>query len=520
MGRTCLVVSLFITAVVLLAIGLCGLFVYPIYYNNESSLVKGSTVYDKWVAPDYPIYMKYYFFNFTNADEFIYNNPNGDVIPSVEDIGCLSYREYPVKYDIQFDDDDRKVLYYNNKSYVYDEETSDLAENDTVVVPNILLFTLMNTDGVPLLIEGKVNEMFGSGIYEQVNAASPFYEVEVGNLIWGTEPNELLVYLKEHSTAMARLIPSTYFSLQVNNTNDGLYEIYTGKGHDNDNRGNIIMWNDLTALTYWDGGNTSSTCNMINGTDGTIYPIDLSKNERLYIFNTQICRSIFLVSDGDEKIDGVSTTRFYAPKEVFELDFEDNVCFCPDGELSECLPDGLMDASTCYQEIIAQQLGLSAELSISVIVSSPEFLYANESTIATINGFNPNQEEHETVINLDLETGIILSGAKRIQINTRLNQFWFLGSARLDSMNNLPKDWEYTVPMFWGEEMLVPDDDLTGLVLMIHRVNISVLCLSYIFIGIAAILLIAAIVLVIFSSRKSKDYDLGSSKTPLMTSNY
>ena len=45
-----------------------------------------------------------------------------------------------MKFDLEYVDDDKRVIYYNNKSYVFDEETSTMAENDTIVVPNILLF--------------------------------------------------------------------------------------------------------------------------------------------------------------------------------------------------------------------------------------------------------------------------------------------------------------------------------------------------------------------------------------------
>ena len=134
----------------------------------------------------------------------------------------------------------------------------------------------------------------------------------------------------------------------MNNTNDGQYEIYTGKGDDNDKRGIVEKWDNLTALTFW----YSDTCNMINGTDGTIFPVDVPKDERLYVFNTQICRSIFLEAEEDQEIEGIDTTKFVAPSEVFEVDFEDNVGYCTGGEKDECLGNGLLDASKCYSELI------------------------------------------------------------------------------------------------------------------------------------------------------------------------
>ncbi len=134
----------------------------------------------------------------------------------------------------------------------------------------------------------------------------------------------------------------------MNNTNDGLYEILTGKGDSNENRGEVYRWDNSTSLDYW----ASEYCNMINGTDGTIYPTDISKKEKLFIFSTEVCRSVFLVPGKLQTFKGVDTTEYTAPAEVFRVDYEDNVCYCQDGNYTNCLGDGLLDTSLCYSKCI------------------------------------------------------------------------------------------------------------------------------------------------------------------------
>ncbi|XP_075260604.1 lysosome membrane protein 2-like [Convolutriloba macropyga] len=497
---TKLIIGLSVGGLLLLALGLIARFVYPLIYNNESSLADGSMVYDEWQAPDYPIYMKYYMYTYTNAQDFV---DGTDPKPEVEQLGVLSYRETQVKFDLEYVDDDKRVIYYNNKSYVFDEETSTMAENDTIVVPNILLFTILATYQETLnwgFIKFFANRDFNGGDPDYVNAVSPFYMVEAGDFLWGYNDNLFL----EQLHGLDAEVP-TKFGLQVNNTNDGQYEIYTGKGDDNDKRGIVEKWDNLTALTFW----YSDTCNMINGTDGTIFPVDVPKDERLYVFNTQICRSIFLEAEEDQEIEGIDTTKFVAPSEVFEVDFEDNVGYCTGGEKDECLGNGLLDASKCYKELIKDQTGQS--LDISLIISSPEFLYCDNNTIESIIGFDPNPAEHETYLNMERTSGVILKAAKRVQVNTNIK--YFNGIDSLETMEKIVdrtgQSGQYLVPLFWGEESLPVDSKLTDLVNESTRVTTAVLVLAYLFIAFGCILIVVAVALVVYSStKKTSAYEM------------
>ncbi|XP_063724477.1 lysosome membrane protein 2-like [Symsagittifera roscoffensis] len=506
MGKK-LLIGLSVGGLTLLALGLVACFVYPVIYNNEASLVEGSEVYDEWQAPDYPIYMKFTMFSFNNSDEFL----NGtDDSPSVQQVGLLSYREYQNKVNISFEADSKKVRYYNNKMYVFDEATSTMAENDTVVVPNILLFTLAqfaedSVAAVGDIVRNVTNTLCKSGNSTEENSVAPFYTVEGGDLLWGYNENALLVALQtkldEFPYSLLKITIPTSIGLQLNDTNDGLYEIYTGKGDDNSNRGIIEKWNNSTTLSYWN----ETSCNMINGTDGTVYPTNVNKNERLYIFNTQVCRSIFVTASADEKIAGIKTAKFTAPPEVFKVDFENNPGFCPDGNASKCLGDGLLDVSNCIQEQMKDALNLPIDLPLSVVISSPEFLDASQERIDSIIGFNPDPTKHETFINMELDSGIILKAAKRVQLNTEMK--WFKDIESLPPIE--PDNWPYLVPLFWGGEYLPVDDKLTGQVKQLNRVNLSVDVLSYLAIAFGCLFLVVTVALVIYASyKKRQNYDV------------
>ena len=71
-----------------LLINLRFLISYNCLFQNVS-LTSGSKIYDEWVEPDQPKFMKYHMFTYTNAQEFI---GGLDAKPQVEEVGVLSYR--------------------------------------------------------------------------------------------------------------------------------------------------------------------------------------------------------------------------------------------------------------------------------------------------------------------------------------------------------------------------------------------------------------------------------------------
>ena len=90
-------------------------------------------------------------------------------------------------------------------------------------------------------------------------------------------------------------------------------------------------------------------------------------------------------------------------------------------------------------------------LKLSVIISSPHFLYADNSTIHSVRGLNPVQTEHETYINVHMDTGVVVKAAKRLQFNTILSQN--KATDKLDCLKNLTKHWSQLMPIFWAEEV-------------------------------------------------------------------
>ena len=84
---------------------------------------------------------------------------------------------------------------------------------------------------------------------------------------------------------------------------------------------------------------TIGICHDIKGTDGSQFPPGLDKDKRLWMFVSDLCRSIWVDYETEVEVQGVKAYRYRPPKDVFDMSNGDNFCYCP--TFLECAcPDG------------------------------------------------------------------------------------------------------------------------------------------------------------------------------------
>ena len=93
--------------------------------------------------------------------------------------------------------------------------------------------------------------------------------------------------------------------------------------------------------------------------DGTFWHPMVSKSDLLYIFNSDLCRSVYITCDGTEAVvSGVTTYHFSPPASVFADpdDDPDNSCFCTSHP--DCLHAGVLNVSKCRGADLCIKMGL------------------------------------------------------------------------------------------------------------------------------------------------------------------
>uniref|UniRef100_A0A8C6WMP2 Platelet glycoprotein 4 n=1 Tax=Neogobius melanostomus TaxID=47308 RepID=A0A8C6WMP2_9GOBI len=282
-------------------------------------------------------------------------------------------------------------------------------EDEEVVVLNLAVAVSV-INSLHILLEGMIKS----------SNSSLFQKRSVKELLWGyTDP----------------LLKDT-LSLFENGTYDGPYNVFTGKD-DIAKVATIESYKGERELPYWN----DTFCNMINGTDASSFAPFVDKKKPLYFFSSDICRSVSASYMRSYPLKGITVYRYSLLHSTLAspVDNPENHCYCRDREVTKnCTLAGVLDISTC-------QMGKP------IYISLPHFLFASPLLREQVQGLSPNEEHHETFLDVEPTTGFTLNFAKRIQINM------MYGPSKVITV--LKKVKNYTIfPIVWMNETASLDD--------------------------------------------------------------
>ncbi|XP_076999235.1 lysosome membrane protein 2 isoform X2 [Tamandua tetradactyla] len=282
-------------------------------------------------------------------------------------------------------------------------------------LPVYTQFYFFNVTNPEEILEGEIPQVteVGPYTYRELRSKANIQFGDNGTIVSAVS-NKAYVFERALSVGDPKidLVRTLNIPVLKNGTNDGNYVFLTGE----DNYLNftkILEWNGKTTLDWW----TTEKCNMINGTDGDSFHPLITKDEVLYVFPSDFCRSVYITFSDFESVQGLSAFRYRVPAEIL-ANTSDNAGFCiPEGN---CLGSGVLNVSICKN-------------GAPIIMSFPHFYQADEKFVSAIAGMRPNKEYHETFVDINPLTGIILRAAKRFQINTyvqKLDGFVETGNIR------------------------------------------------------------------------------------------
>ncbi|XP_062992053.1 lysosome membrane protein 2 isoform X2 [Elgaria multicarinata webbii] len=357
--------------------------------KQESVLRNGSEIFKAWKEPPPPVYMQFYFFNLTNPLEVLQGES-----PIVREIGPYTYREHRPRVNVHILDNGTKVSSLNPRTFFFEREMSvgdpEVDQFRTVNVPAVTAMDMVTKTKLRLPVEALLL------LYEE----ELFTMRSAHELLWGYT-DKLLSMIHRFNPK----IDSEFgFFKKDNGTDDGKYIMLSGEKNYLDFT-KIVEWNGKRSLDWW----TSATSNMINGTDGSTFHPLIDKDELLYVFASDFCRSLYLTFDSYVTTQGISAYRFVIPMKIFANASvnPDNAGFCvPSGN---CPGAGLLNVSACKE-------------GAPIFLSPPHFYQSDEKYVKAIDGMHPNKKDHETFLDINPLTGILVQAAKRMQINVYLKQ--------------------------------------------------------------------------------------------------
>ncbi|KAM4635090.1 lysosome membrane protein 2 isoform 2-T3 [Polymixia lowei] len=470
-----------VACALLLSVGI-GLFIAQVFRNvihnrlkKEITLTEGSRVFETWKNPPPPVFMQYFFFNVSNVDDFL----NG-AKPMVTQVGPYTYREYRPKANVTMVENGTRVSAYNPKTFVFLREKSvgDPAV-DAITTVNIPAWAVMNK------VKGSFWKSSMVSIWMNSIGSTLFTTRTVDELLWGYR-DPLLTRLAPSYPDVEEIFGLMY---KKNGTNDGEFVYHTGEQNYMD-YGRVQTWRGQSQLSFW----TSDQSNSINGTDGSAFHPLLSKDERLYIFTSDLCRTIFMEFEKDVVVKGIPAYRFTPPRAVLASKEEnpDNEGFCVSP--NECLGTGLLKVSPCRK-------------GAPVVASFPHFYLADQKYVDAIEGLSPQREHHQTFLDLNPTTGIPVRANKRAQINILINRI--SGFPKTKALN----DTIFPV-MFLNESVVIDDASVKRLqkLLMIETVVSN---FPLLIVGLGAIMLAVLVILLVRAHKQKTTAEEDTSYTPV-----
>ncbi|KAM8829071.1 lysosome membrane protein 2c isoform 1-T1 [Spinachia spinachia] len=451
--KSCCIYTLGVFSILLLISGIVLVLsnVFPLLTQSlvekEVVLKNGTEAFEAWKSPPAPVYMQFYFFNLTNPVEVL----NGDR-PAVVEIGPYTYREHRPMEQVDFQDNGTKVAAVNTKTYIFQRNMSRGPESELIRTVNIPVMTVIEQFKDQPLMANLISS------YMRSTDEGLFTTRTVGELLWGYED----ALLKALKTLKPDLDDVFGLFHKNNGSNDGQYVFYTGQQNHRD-FARVDTWNGDSTLSWW----TSDECNMINGTNGASFHPVIAKNETLYMFSSDLCRSLYALYEEDVTVKGIPAYRFSPPSEVFANHTVNpaNAGFCV--PIGNCLGSGVLNVSPCKR-------------GAPIAMSSPHFYQADEKYVRDVFGMRPQREQHQTIIDIHPLTGFIVQAAKRLQVNVfveKIPSFSVTGNVRTVM---LPV-------VYLNESALIDDASATQLQKIIAQQN-AVVNVPFIFIGLGIIL--------------------------------
>ncbi|KAM3968117.1 sensory neuron membrane protein 2 [Aphomia sociella] len=412
--------------------------------QKNVQLDNSSMMYEKWRVLPMPLKFKIYVFNVTNVEDI-----NAGKKPKLEEIGPFVYNEYRERKILGYGDNDT-IRYMLKKTFIFDaEESAPHSQDEMITIINFSYMAALLTvsDMMPALVP--TMNMGFQEMYSYMGLNDAFMTVKVRDFLF----DGIFLNCKGNHSSLGLIcsqiatsnIPTMrrdengngfYFSMfnHLNKTESGPYDMV--RGIDNINElGHIVAYKDQNFMQNWGSG---PYCGQLNGSDSSIFPPIDEKNvpAKLYTFQPDICRSIFIDLVGKTSIFNMSAYHYELQEPTFASKSAnpDNKCFCKKNWSANhdgCLLMGVLNLMPCQQA--------------PAIISLPHYYLASEELLEFFNGgIKPDKTKHNTYIYLEPTTGAVLKGVQRMQFNVELRQM---------NIPQLEKVRTGLFPIMWLEEI-------------------------------------------------------------------
>jgi len=422
--------------------------------------------YKNFVSPPVPVLMKFTFYHVANPLEIV----TGVAKPVFIEKGPYVYREVRKKLNININKPEEFIEYEQYRHFEFAEEESCVhkdgakcTKDDTIRILNMPLIGAVNSKDTGSLSQMVILSNLAKVIDNSLNSMDLFMEDTVDNILFQGVKSPVVIELLTNSALKGKMPPAiqfkngfAIFNTKNASTHNEAYRVSTTA----DRHSMIEMWgpslaelttnlseirtypskeneddplNKFDSKLWWpwedfEGNKADSHCNVIRGTNAEQFPPRLEdrRDDNLWIFTTDLCRSLYFNYLEDQDIDGIKVLRYSVSKDGANINKTRNFCFCKDlsnSKNKDCAKEvngtDELDLSGCEIENCYDGLiDLSQCMLSSVMMGSPHFYQADAQLEHFDESFqSPVDENDRTYLDIEPTTGMVLRVHKRIQVN-------------------------------------------------------------------------------------------------------
>jgi len=420
--KTMLMVWALVSGVCLIIGGLLAAFLFQnlvdAIIRSKVPLLPGTDIAKAWVSPPVKPLLKIYYFNVTNPQEYL----AGEKLRLAE-LGPYVYEEKWEREGVAWTNDDKQVKFRMKRTYFFRPDLTTGSLDDLVTLPNVPMFAMMNkmrATGPDVLASANI-------FLSTIEPPQKVFETQtVRDITWGYK--HPLVDMANLILPPEQKLPDLYgYFYGKNGSSDGEFNVLTGS-EDVASLGSILSFDNKTSLNAWGNDSSANECNAIHGTDGSVFPPFVTKNQTFHIFQKDMCRSLPIQYSETVIHHDLETYRFIPAPHTFSS--SDTACFCPTP--GGCAPEGMFNVSACQGDA-------------PMLLSWPHFYGGDPALLDKVSGLAPDKEKHQMQIDLLPQLGVGLRAAIRLQINI------FIQTEGIDILANTT---DVFLPIVWFDDGL------------------------------------------------------------------
>lgn len=452
--------------------------IYAAIMRWEMQLSPNSRAYKLWKGTPVPIYIEFYFHNWTNPQEL------GKANPKFTEMGPYRFNEVHKKVNVTWNNENGTVTFELMRWWYFDREKSAGDLTDLVTTLNAVALTAALTVRDWSYFYAKSLSIGMTATKQQIAITKP-----VGELLFDGY-SDTLIDLGRKASFTGVAIPFDKFGWFYgrNGTSDmeGVFNMDTG-ANGLDTIGTLWNWNYDNITQFYEG-----SCGEIRGSAGELFPPGQSRDKPVTMYSPDLCRSLSFTYEEDVTVQGIQGYKYVGGPDLVDNGTMDeaNECFCS----GECVPSGVINVTAC-------RYGAPA------FASYPHFYLADSAYTDEVDGMSPVKHRHQFYMVLEPTTGIPLDVAARFQINILLQP---VTSVKL--FQNVPRVF---FPMLWFNHRATMTEELAYELRIFKQLPNIVCYASFCMVSLGLILLCYVAIVCYVERKRTKSLQGASCKERL-----